>query len=400
MKYRKSSRRGGETGSFWLSFSDMMSVLVLIFIFVIFAMLYSLDQTKTGLETLRNQYAAVVAERDESVNAQQLLIISLNEAETERDAAVAERDAAKAGEADAIAQLAVVQNQLDSQNTIITSLTDENKALNSQMDELSAKYIVLAQDKAMLEQSVSDLDSKISALENEVAKKQAQYDKLVAETSDSAAIIAGYETELASYKKQLEETQRSLEMMLGVKTRIIEELSNELQRNHISVDVDRQTGAISLEGGALFDSGKTELKSGGMSYLDSVMPIYIKVLMSDEFRPYIAEIVIEGHTDSTAKAGVDSYLSNMELSQQRALAVANYLLDTGYMKNRLRLNTAEQADLRSLISTSGRSFSALKYKPNGEEDKNASRRVEIKFRLKDDETIDTTRALLGLLGEN
>ena len=31
-----------ETGSFWLSFSDMMSVLVLVFIFVIFSMMLSL----------------------------------------------------------------------------------------------------------------------------------------------------------------------------------------------------------------------------------------------------------------------------------------------------------------------------------------------------------------------
>ena len=43
---RYKPQSSGNSGSFWLSFSDMMSVLVLIFIFVIFSMIYNLKQAQ------------------------------------------------------------------------------------------------------------------------------------------------------------------------------------------------------------------------------------------------------------------------------------------------------------------------------------------------------------------
>ena len=42
-RYRKQTA-SSSNGSFWLSFSDMMSVLVLIFIFVIFSMMFTLNE--------------------------------------------------------------------------------------------------------------------------------------------------------------------------------------------------------------------------------------------------------------------------------------------------------------------------------------------------------------------
>jgi len=380
MRRSKYSRRSGESGSFWLSFSDMMSVLVLIFIFVIFSMLYSLDKTKVGLEELRTQYAAAMTELDTSKAEQERLVILLAEQETELETAKAERD---------------------SQNELVLSLTaennslkTENESLTSENSALSQKYLLLVQDKTMLENSINSLDAQISSLQAQLKQKQTEYDQLAASAAGSSQLISSYESEIASYKKQLEETQRSLETMLGIKTQIIERLSMELARNSISVEVDSQTGAISLSGGALFDTGKTELKEGGTAYLDRVLPVYFSVLMSDEFRPYIAEIVIEGHTDSQG-----TYISNLLLSQQRAYAVANYVLSEDYMSRVLRLNANGRNELLTLVSASGRSESALKYDVYGREDMNASRRVEIKFRLKDDETIEATRILLGLLSE-
>ncbi|MBQ1256469.1 MAG: hypothetical protein IIX93_04255, partial [Clostridia bacterium] len=53
---RRKPVRARETGSFWLSFSDMMSVLVLVFIFVIFSMMLTLAEQTERLKKTEEQY--------------------------------------------------------------------------------------------------------------------------------------------------------------------------------------------------------------------------------------------------------------------------------------------------------------------------------------------------------
>ncbi|MBR6009463.1 MAG: OmpA family protein, partial [Clostridia bacterium] len=218
---------------------------------------------------------------------------------------------------------------------------------------------------------------------------------LLSSSQQNDALLTQYKNELALYESRLSEAQAQLEQMLGVKTQIIRSLSDAFKRNNIQVDVDEETGAIVLPGAALFDSGKTELKPEGMRYLDRFLPVYLSVLLSNEFRPYVAEIIIEGHTDSTAKQGYDAFLYNLELSQERALAVASYVLDDTYMRNTLRLSNSGIAAFKKVISAAGRSFSSLKYNADGSENKEASRRVEIKFSLIDEESVYATRQIMG-----
>ena len=366
----------GENGSFWLSFSDMMSVMVLIFVFVIFAMMYSLEETKEGLTQLQEEYSIALARTEASEQEQQRLIILLADKEQE---------------------LAQVSQELEATGAQIALLQSENSELQTANDELSQQYLILVQNKSVLEGNIASLSADISALQQQLAAQRSEYAELEKAAAESAALAAGYQSEISAYKTQLEQTQQELEQMLGVKTQIIERLSDELRAKNISVEVDRQTGAISLSGGTLFDVGATALKQDGMAFLDQVLPVYFSVLMSDEFRPYIAEIVIEGHTDSSGKAGEDAFLYNLGLSQQRALAVANYILNPGYMTGTLKLSVSDATELRGFISAAGRSFSSLIYNEDGTENAYASRRVEIKFRLKDDDTINTTKLLLELI---
>ena len=99
---------------------------------------------------------------------------------------------------------------------------------------------------------------------------------------------------------------------------------------------------------------------------------------------YVAEIIIEGHTDSKG-----SYIFNLELSQDRALSVATYCLQLP------GLTAAQRELLQNILTSKGRSYSDLIYNPDVTENMDASRRVELKFRLKDTEMIQRMNEILS-----
>ena len=160
--------------------------------------------------------------------------------------------------------------------------------------------------------------------------------------------------------------------------------------------IDENTGALTLSSSTLFSRGNAVLSDAGKSTLDRYLKIYLNVLLSQKYRGYVAEIIIEGHTDSSPrgeKRGEYEYLGNLELSLDRAEAVANYILDPYYMRYTLGLSDSQMQYFKSLVTTSGRSSSDL-IMVNGYEDSDASRRVVIKFRLVDADSIEATKGLI------
>ena len=111
------------------------------------------------------------------------------------------------------------------------------------------------------------------------------------------------------------------------------------------------------------------------------------MLLSPKYKDNISEILIEGHTDTEG-----NYLSNLELSQKRALAVAEYCLGD----NSGILTESQLEQMRSLISATGRSYSKPVYDDKGEIDMAASRRVEFLFQLKDEEMV---REMIEILSQ-
>ena len=111
---------------------------------------------------------------------------------------------------------------------------------------------------------------------------------------------------------------------------------------------------------------------------------YLNVLLRGEYSAYLGEIIIEGYTDSTG-----DYYNNLKLSQERALSVATYILKMPGL-------TTRQRDLlkSGLLTITGRGATGLIYDQYGNEDKEASRRVEFHFSLKDSEMIDQMNRLL------
>ncbi|MCD7866895.1 MAG: OmpA family protein [Clostridiales bacterium] len=123
-----------------------------------------------------------------------------------------------------------------------------------------------------------------------------------------------------------------------------------------------------------------------MATLQTVLPVYCSVLLQDAYKDYLAEIIIVGYTDTQG-----DYSYNLELSQRRSLAVAQYLLEI--QGNFL---TAEQsADLQEFLTVNGQSMSNPVLDADGNVDDDASRRVEVKFRLKDDEMMEELNSILS-----
>ncbi len=335
-RQRVSHRRAGNNGTQWLSFSDLMSALLLIFILIMFYIMYQyFDMYEINMAEIARQQFDL-----DQANA------SLEEERT------------KLSEAEA--QMVVQQIRL---NAAQADLEDAQSVLTAQQDELNAA-------QSLLEEK-----------EDEIAAQQEQLDALSIQLGDQ-------QSQIDAQQAALDNQQRQLEALVGMRTRIITSLSTALREAAISAQVDPTNGSIALESDVLFELGRYDLSERGERFIDRFLPVYLNVLFSEEYRGYVAEIIIEGHTDSTG-----SYIDNLELSQQRALAVAAYVLDDDY-----RGITAEQKrQLRVVATANGRSFSDPVLDANGNEDMDASRRVVFKFRLTDEQMI---RQLQAILEEN
>ena len=247
-------------------------------------------------------------------------------------------------------------------------LATQQSILLDQEAQLKDKEELLATTTLMLKEQQEELDENRSALTAAQESLSLQQSKI----EEQAALLAAQQTQI--------------DKLIGLWTQIIEELSSELSSVGLNAVVDRKTGAIAFTGAVLFDSGKNELKQSGKELLNAFIPVYVRTLMSGENADYVGEIIIEGHTDTTG-----TYLNNLELSQERALAVATYCLGT----EMTGLTDEEKLVLQDILTANGRSYSDPVYMADGVTvDMDASRRVVFKFRMKDSEMIDQMSAIL------
>ena len=138
---------------------------------------------------------------------------------------------------------------------------------------------------------------------------------------------------------------------------------------------DPNTAIIRLdEEKVKFEFNKANLTEGGANLISELFVKLAPKLCEKEFVGKIESVIVEGHTDSFGNKSTEGKLENVKLSQDRAFAVmkrAFLSLDEKGMRN-------EEENLMLLASAIGRGSSKpLKDKPDA-----ASRRVEIKIRVK------------------
>ena len=194
---------------------------------------------------------------------------------------------------------------------------------------------------------------------------------------------------LGQQQEAMNEQQQKLDDLVGVRTKIVRDLTAALGAADLKASVDSNTGDIMLESAVFFDVAKSNIKESGRTLLDEFIPVYLGVLLRPEYMDYLGEIIIEGHTDTQG-----TYLVNLELSQERALSVATYCLQMP------SLSESQLEKLREILTAKGKSYSDPIYNDDGTINMDASRRVEFKFRMKDSEMIDEIRDILSAGGAN
>lgn len=259
---------------------------------------------------------------------------------------------------------------------------DESIKEQQEKNEMQANYIaeITAQQNTLDDQDakLKTQDEKLSALAQQLAE-QAQ------KLKEQEAALAQQQVDLDEKTQLISTQQAKIDNIIGVKAEVVESLQQEFSKNNLNVNIDSQTGALTLDASVLFAYDDAELTEEGKTAIRSVLPIYCKVLLEDSYKSYLAEIIIDGYTDTDG-----DYAYNLELSQRRSLAVAQYLLE---IQGEF-LTSDQTIDLQDYLTVNGHSMANPILDADGNVDKDASRRVEVKFRLKDDEMIDELSSIM------
>lgn len=330
MQKSKYRRRRGDNGSYWISYSDMMAALLLVFILVLLSSLYQ-------------YFMMLKTKTDELTQKEDLLVVQ--------------------------------QSTLDAKETELSAALQLQA---EQQDKLNAQEQALAEQTGLLDATKLAL----AAQADDLALAQSELDDSQKQLADQQNRLDAMSLLLSAQKQQLEDQQTQLAALVGVRAEIIQELSLALKNANLKATVDSKTGDILLESTVLFELNSSQISTSGQALLDKFLPVYLQVLLQDKYKDYLSEIIIEGHTDTQG-----TYLTNLKLSQDRARSVATYCYET--------VNSQYRDKITKLMTANGKSFSNPIYNANGSINSDASRRVEFKFRLKDEEMIEEMRALLA-----
>lgn len=384
--------------NFWISYADLMAGLLFVFILLIGAIVIKSSILKKELNNKEDSLAkteALVSEKDAYILQKDKLLAQRNkdlakeksqltEAEKElqrKNARLAKDELMlsknerllklKLEEIDRLNKMLLLANtkadKLSGKIVIVQALLDNNvthlkktkEALAKEkeaLEEYEGKVIVLSNALTESKNAVKIKDEKFLTLLTQMGEKKTKYDDLVA---------------------NLQKQKAKIKSLTGIKLQVVSALKNALGSK---IDIDKKTGSLKLASNILFEVGKSTLKDEAKVELKKAFEEYIGTLVTDKnIKPHLDKIIIEGHTDSDG-----GYIYNLKLSQDRALAVMEYLLTLDFSKKH---------NIKPLMIASGRAYLDAIVK-NGVEDKEASRRIEIKFRLKNEDAMHEIEKVL------
>ncbi len=332
-----------EEQNFWISYADLMAGLLFVFILLVGAIVVRYVYVQQDLAQKR----AALGLSENALQSTNAKIRQLRKELEESIARLSETEAQK----EALSQ------KLTLQGNEVMKLKDLILDYERSDDEMKQKIASLESNLSSVEQNLSGMQNVLVLKEEEIA---ALGKKLLQQSIEHQQLV-----------DELNITKVRIKNLTGIRIKVVSKLKERLGD---SIEIDPKSGAMRFASNILFNPGEYSLKPGSRRELHEILQKYIQTLLLDpEIRQYIEGITIEGYTDS-----VGGYLYNLALSQKRALEVMKFL----YKSDKTHRELYEK-----YLSASGRSYANLIYDTNGKEDREASRRIEIKFRIKNEKAI-------------
>ncbi|HEG0339738.1 TPA: OmpA family protein [Campylobacter coli] len=233
--------------------------------------------------------------------------------------------------------------------------------LSSDLNNASSALNLINSQKAELEANITNYEQLSKELNSSIDNKDKQILILLGQLEKK-------DEEIRNLQESFDKAKEKVQNLSLIRENLSKELQAKLDSN---ITIDQKTGSISLPSEVLFDKDSYTLKNEAKASLRKILSEYFNAIINDpKILSNIENIIIEGHTDSDG-----SYIYNLDLSQKRAYEVMNFIY-TFYKDIRLQ----------KLLMASGRSFSDPVF-VNGVEDKDKSRRIEIKFSIKNDNAL-------------
>lgn len=190
------------------------------------------------------------------------------------------------------------------------------------------------------------------------------------------AALAKAKISLLKADQARQKCQSQIENYVGVRKQIMERVFAALRKtmpNPKEIRFDTKGGSIVLGAKILFSLGRSSLRRKGKKDLKTIWEQIHKVLRSPLHRPYIAGILVEGHTSSEG-----NHWYNWQLSSKRSLSSLRHLLKHG----------AEEWGKRGLLAATGYGATRPIRNSDGSENAAASRRIALRILFRDREQLE------------
>lgn len=212
----------------------------------------------------------------------------------------------------------------DNLTKALTEQTEKYAKLNAENIKLTAEHNKLKAEAATLVKDKQSLTTDKNELEQILKSKS---DTLSQNISDLRQKNTDLETENKTLKANIETLQKAKEEKVkevsNTYEQLLQNMKSEIAQGQVTISELKGKLTVNMEAAILFDSGKADVKSNGLSILQKM----VDTLKSVKDKA----IHIEGHTDNVPISGglTRTFPTNWELSAVRAINVCKYLQGQG-----------------------------------------------------------------------
>jgi len=226
------------------------------------------------------------------------------------------------------------QKKVDEADT----LTKRFAALQKKHDDLAAENAALKADLAGMtlqkDKLTTDL-AYVTGQRDKIAADKEELDRILESKSDSLSQaifelrrkVADLDAENAKLKASIASLVKAREEQVrkvsSTYESLLEKMKSEISKGQVTISELKGKLTVNMVDSILFDSGKAEVKKGGLEILGKVVSI-LKDVKDKAIR-------IEGHTDNVqiSRNLAQRYPTNWELSAARAINVTRFLQGQG-----------------------------------------------------------------------